>query len=33
LPSGSLSELVTDATVSGPEQSIPARQTRIFLSK
>ncbi len=33
LPSGALDELVTDTTVSGPSISIPARQTRIFVSK
>mgnify|MGYP000962079903 CR=1 FL=1 len=33
LPSGSLTELVTDATASGPHFTIPPRQTRIFVSK
>lgn len=33
LPSGSLTELVTGATTSGPKVSIPARQTRIFVTK
>ena len=30
LPSGALKELVTGANVSGPSQTIPARQARIF---
>lgn len=33
LPSGSLTELVTDAATSGPTVSIPARKTRIFVTK
>ena len=33
LPSGSLTELVTGATTSGPKVSIPARQTRIFVTR
>lgn len=32
LPSGSLKELVEDATVNGPTLTIPARQTRIFVT-
>lgn len=33
LPTGSLSELVTSATVNGGTVSVPARQTRIFVTK
>ena len=33
LPGGSYTELVTGAGASGPKVSIPARQTRIFVSK
>ena len=33
LPGGNYTELVTGATASGPKVSIPARQTRIFVSK
>lgn len=32
LPSGSLNELVTGASMSGPSITIPARQTRIFVA-
>jgi glycosidase len=33
LPSGALTELVTGATANGPNITIPARQTRIFVTK
>lgn len=33
LPGGSLSELVTGETITGPKMTLPARQTRIFVSK
>ncbi len=33
LPGGSYTELVTGASANGPKVSIPARQTRIFVSK
>ncbi|CAN5924262.1 hypothetical protein BH11MYX4_BH11MYX4_50300 [soil metagenome] len=33
LPGGNYTELVTGATASGPKVTIPARQTRIFVSK
>ena len=33
LPSGALTELVTGAAANGPTVSIPARQTRIFVTK
>jgi len=33
LPSGVLTELVTGQSASGPKVSIPARQTRIFVTK
>jgi len=33
LPSGALTELVTNTAASGPSISIPARQTRIFVTK
>jgi glycosidase len=33
LPSGTLTELVTGAAASGPTVAIPARQTRIFVTK
>jgi hypothetical protein len=33
LPSGPLTELVTNAAVNGPTYSVPPRQARIFVSK
>jgi glycosidase len=33
LPSGNYTELVTGAAASGPKATIPARQTRIFVTK
>ena len=33
LPSGALTELVTGATESGPKVSVPARQTRVWVTK
>jgi hypothetical protein len=33
LPSGALTELVTGQAAAGPKVSIPARQTRIFVTK
>jgi glycosidase len=33
LPSGALTELVTGATANGPSVTIPARQTRMFVTK
>jgi len=33
LPSGQLDELVTSTVVTGPNTTIPARQTRIFVAK
>jgi glycosidase len=33
LPSGSLTELVTNTPVQGPGATVPARQTRIFVAK
>ena len=33
LPSGNYTELVTGSAVSGPNATIPARQTRIFVAK
>ncbi|NOU32933.1 MAG: hypothetical protein HOO96_33955 [Polyangiaceae bacterium] len=33
LPSGSLTELVTNTPVQGPSATVPARQTRIFIAK